>query len=103
MSNVVDSAICSLRKKISALNDTPLIHTRHRMGYVLKPKANEILRHQLTRKLLLGIAVLTTGAGVDVYLATRAALLEESDEALRAKAGAISSAVEQNGERSTRS
>lgn len=36
MSNVVDSAICSLRKKIGAFNDTPLIHTRHGMGYVLK-------------------------------------------------------------------
>lgn len=36
MSNVVDSAICSLRKKISAGYRTSLIHTRHGMGYVLK-------------------------------------------------------------------
>ena len=36
MSNVVDSAISSLRKKISAPNAAPLIHTRHGFGYVLK-------------------------------------------------------------------
>lgn len=36
MSNVVDSAVCSLRKKIGAFNKTPLIHTRHGLGYVLK-------------------------------------------------------------------
>jgi DNA-binding response OmpR family regulator len=36
MSNVVDSAICSLRKKIGYFSSTPLIHTRHGMGYVLK-------------------------------------------------------------------
>lgn len=36
MSNVVDSAICSLRKKISAANPAPLIFTRHGLGYTLK-------------------------------------------------------------------
>jgi DNA-binding response OmpR family regulator len=36
MSNVVESAISSLRKKISAPNPAPLIHTRHGLGYVLK-------------------------------------------------------------------
>jgi DNA-binding response OmpR family regulator len=36
MSNVVESAICSLRKKISAPNPAPLIHTRHGLGYILK-------------------------------------------------------------------
>jgi DNA-binding response OmpR family regulator len=36
MSNVVESAISSLRKKISAHNSAPLIHTRHGLGYVLK-------------------------------------------------------------------
>jgi DNA-binding response OmpR family regulator len=36
MSNVVESAISSLRKKISAPNPVPLIHTRHGLGYVLK-------------------------------------------------------------------
>jgi DNA-binding response OmpR family regulator len=36
MSNVVESAVCSLRKKISASNPAPLIHTRHGLGYVLK-------------------------------------------------------------------
>ena len=36
MSNVVESAVCSLRKKISAANPAPLIHTRHGLGYVLK-------------------------------------------------------------------
>jgi len=34
MSNVVDSAICVVRK-IAAANDTPLIHTRRGQGYVL--------------------------------------------------------------------
>jgi DNA-binding response OmpR family regulator len=36
MSNVVESAISSLRKKISQHNPGPLIHTRHGLGYVLK-------------------------------------------------------------------
>lgn len=36
MSNVVESAICSLRKKIGAPNPAPLIHTRHGLGYVLQ-------------------------------------------------------------------
>jgi DNA-binding response OmpR family regulator len=35
MSNVVDSAICTLRKKISPPGAAPLIHTRRGMGYVL--------------------------------------------------------------------
>lgn len=37
MSNVVDSAVCSLRKKLSAHGDTPLVHTRRGLGYVLGP------------------------------------------------------------------
>jgi len=36
MSNVVESAICQLRKKISAVNPAPLIHTRHGLGYILR-------------------------------------------------------------------
>jgi len=39
MSNVVESAVCSLRKKISAPNPAPLIHTRHGLGYVLKAES----------------------------------------------------------------
>jgi DNA-binding response OmpR family regulator len=35
MSNVVDSAICSLRKKLAAAGEAPLIHTRRGFGYVL--------------------------------------------------------------------
>jgi DNA-binding response OmpR family regulator len=35
MSNVVDSAICSLRKKLGAASDAPIIHTRRGLGYVL--------------------------------------------------------------------
>lgn len=35
MSNVVDSAICSLRKKIGSAGQAPLIHTRRGLGYVL--------------------------------------------------------------------
>ncbi len=36
MSNVVDSTVCSLRKKIDAPGFAPLIHTRRGMGYVLE-------------------------------------------------------------------
>ena len=36
MSNAVESAISSLRKKINEHNPAPLIHTRHGLGYVLK-------------------------------------------------------------------
>jgi DNA-binding response OmpR family regulator len=39
MSNVVDSAICSLRKKLGVASPTSLIHTRHGLGYVLKTDA----------------------------------------------------------------
>lgn len=35
MSNVVDSAVCSLRKKIGTASETSLIHTRRGLGYVL--------------------------------------------------------------------
>jgi DNA-binding response OmpR family regulator len=36
MSNVVESAISTLRKKIGLHNQAPLIYTRHGLGYVLK-------------------------------------------------------------------
>ncbi|HKB88996.1 MAG TPA: response regulator transcription factor [Opitutaceae bacterium] len=36
MSNVVDSAICSVRKKIGTPQSAPLIHTRRGLGYVLE-------------------------------------------------------------------
>jgi DNA-binding response OmpR family regulator len=36
MSNVVDSAICGLRKKIGTTGEAALIHTRRGMGYVLE-------------------------------------------------------------------
>ena len=40
MSNVVDSAICTLRRKIATAPDSvPLIHTRRGQGYVLEQKA----------------------------------------------------------------
>ncbi len=35
-SNVVESAICSLRQKLSLANPEPLIHTRRGLGYVLE-------------------------------------------------------------------
>ena len=35
MSNVVDSTVCGLRKKIDTRGAAPLIHTRRGMGYVL--------------------------------------------------------------------
>ena len=39
MSNVVDSAVCNLRRKIATTPDAaPLIHTRRGQGYVLEPK-----------------------------------------------------------------
>lgn len=38
MSNAVDSAISSLRRKLGAADATPLIHTRRGMGYVLEAK-----------------------------------------------------------------
>ena len=38
MSNVVDSAICSLRKKICSTGGPLLIHTRRGLGYVLEDK-----------------------------------------------------------------
>ena len=39
MSNAVDSAISSLRRKLGASDATPLIHTRRGMGYVLEVKS----------------------------------------------------------------
>jgi DNA-binding response OmpR family regulator len=36
MSNVVDSAICGLRKKIGLTGEAALIHTRRGLGYVLE-------------------------------------------------------------------
>ena len=36
MSNVVDSAICGLRKKLGAAGEEALIHTRRGIGYVLE-------------------------------------------------------------------
>ena len=40
MSNVVDSAVCNLRRKIANSPDAaPLIHTRRGQGYVLEPKS----------------------------------------------------------------
>jgi two-component system, OmpR family, response regulator len=36
MSNVIDSAICTLRRKITLPGTIPLIHTRRGMGYVLE-------------------------------------------------------------------
>ena len=38
MSNVVDAAICTLRRKIARAGSPPLIHTRPGLGYVLEVK-----------------------------------------------------------------
>ena len=35
MSNVVDSAICALRRKLHTANPAPLIHTRRGIGYIM--------------------------------------------------------------------
>lgn len=37
MSNTVDSAVCSLRRKIQPPGSAPLLHTRRGQGYVLAP------------------------------------------------------------------
>ncbi|MCZ6598056.1 MAG: response regulator transcription factor [Planctomycetota bacterium] len=39
LSNVVDSAICSIRTKLKRHGEMPLIHTRPRLGYVLSEEA----------------------------------------------------------------
>lgn len=39
MSNAVESAVCSLRRKLSESNPAPLIHTRRGLGYVLEEEA----------------------------------------------------------------
>lgn len=57
------------------------------------------IRQQLTRKLLLGFALLLVGGGLGVYLATRAALVDQFDQTLSARANAITSATEQRGNR----
>jgi DNA-binding response OmpR family regulator len=41
VSNVVESAICSLRRKLGEVDATPLIHTRRGLGYILKPLDDE--------------------------------------------------------------
>ena len=57
------------------------------------------IRQQLTRKLLLGFALVLGLGGFGVYLCTRAALLDQFDQILRAKANTIASATEQHGSR----
>ena len=57
------------------------------------------IRQRLTRKLLLAFVLLLLLAGIGVYFSTRAALLEQFNATLRAKAGALSSATEQRGKR----
>ena len=39
MSNVVDSAISVLRKRLAVAGSAPIIHTRHGFGYILKAEA----------------------------------------------------------------
>lgn len=40
MSNVIDSAICNLRKKIQRPGEPPILHTRRGHGYVLESSAS---------------------------------------------------------------
>lgn len=40
LSNVVDSAVCSIRAKLKQHGELPLIHTRPRLGYVLSSEAS---------------------------------------------------------------
>jgi DNA-binding response OmpR family regulator len=44
MSNVVDSAICSVRKKLSATSLAPLIHTKRGRGYILDVSGENVSR-----------------------------------------------------------
>ncbi len=39
LSNVIDSAVCTIRAKLKEHGATPLIHTRPRIGYVLSAEA----------------------------------------------------------------
>lgn len=57
------------------------------------------IRQQLTRKLLLTLGLLIGGGGLAVYGCARTALLAQFDTALRAKAQAITTLVEQKGGR----
>jgi len=57
------------------------------------------IRRQLTWKLLLAFTLPLVLGGIAVFLITRAALLEEFDAALRARAQAIVSVTTQKGER----
>jgi DNA-binding response OmpR family regulator len=42
LSNVVDSAVCALRRKIDPTGGPSLIATRRRMGYVLNPTTDDV-------------------------------------------------------------
>lgn len=44
MSNVVDSAICSVRKKLGGVSSAPLIHTRRGQGYLLESSGISLSR-----------------------------------------------------------
>src|SRR5260221_11495301 len=57
------------------------------------------IRQQLTRKLLLTLGLLFVLGGLGIYYCVRVALLAQFDAALRAKAQAIASVIEQKGDR----
>jgi len=57
------------------------------------------IRQQLIRRLLVSFGLLLVCGTAGIYLSTRAALLEEFDQALRAKANTVISATEQHGDR----
>jgi signal transduction histidine kinase len=57
------------------------------------------IHQQLTRKLLLGFALLLGCGGLAVYFSVRAALLKQFDATLRAKAMAITTVTQQRGNR----
>lgn len=52
------------------------------------------IRAQLTRRLILGTVLLVGGGGAGAYLCMRAALINQFDDALRAKAQAVSAITE---------
>ncbi len=90
LSNVVDSAISSLRKKIRRA-ESRATHP-HAARTRLRPEAPAgmtSIRRELRRRVLGGAALLLATGGGSVFLVTRALLVNEFDATLRAQAVAI--------------
>jgi len=98
MSNVVESAVCSLRKK-NQRTQSVLAHS-HAAWIGLRIEGGvgmRTIRRQLTWKLLLAFTLPLIIGGIAVFLSTRAALLEQFDTTLRTRALAIVTVTRQSG------